>query len=82
MTDERCTQQRYDGPFLNERAYPAIYVFELAADARQLLARVPQILWFDQVLELSCHCRVPAIRSGLFRWSSCGCARALDASGG
>jgi hypothetical protein len=61
MTDERCTEQRRDGSLLDQRAYAAIYLFELAADARQLLTRVLQTLWFDEILKLSCHRRMPAI---------------------
>jgi hypothetical protein len=56
MTDERCTEQRRDGSLLNECAYAAIELFELTADSRQLLAcLLLQLLWFDEVLKLSCH---------------------------
>jgi hypothetical protein len=55
MTDERCTEQRRDGSLLNECSYATIELFELAADSRQLLARLLQLLWFDEVLKLSCH---------------------------
>jgi hypothetical protein len=61
MTDERCTQQRRDRSLLDQRAYATIDLFELAADARQLFARVLQTLWFDEILKLSCHRRMPAI---------------------